>query len=294
MQVLFGAAALSAFKTSKLLTILHARLPAISAIYTQFVHFIDCDGRLDPEASRMLDSLLAYGVPIANVTDVADAKHNVARVVVPRPGTISPWSSKATDILRNCGLSSVARIERGTVFTVSMTDQLSESDLARLDTLLHDRMTQAVLATVAAASCLFRHAQPQAMQSVDILLKGKAALSAANTQMGLALAEDEIDYLYSRFSTLGRNPNDIELMMFAQANSEHCRHKIFNASWSIDGKPQLHTLFGMIRNTHDKSPQQVLSAYSDNAAVMSGAIAERFFPAPDTKLSPGWVTLTEY
>ena len=194
------------------------------------------------------------------------------RVVVPRPGTISPWSSKATDIVHNCGLTQVERVERGIVYLVDLQTDLNlfADDTAELDSLLHDRMTQAVLNEVEEAGCLFSSAEPQSLNSIDILSAGKQALDDAVSYLGLALADDEVDYLYQSFIELNRNPNDVELMMFAQANSEHCRHKIFNASWTIDGVDQHKSLFSMIRNTHEISPAGVLSAYSDNAAVMAG------------------------
>ena len=230
----------------------------------------------------MVRALLHYGAGFSSVITFADPALLLTRVVVPRPGTISPWSSKATDILHNCGLTMVDRIERGSVFSVTVDHPLSASELAVLDDLLHDRMTQAILGDVEQASCLFRHAQPQPHSSVDVLGRGRVALIDANQRLGLALAEDEIDYLRKAY-TDWQNPNDVELMMFAQANSEHCRHKIFNANWTIDGLPQEHSLFDMIRNTHKQSPEGVLSAYSDNSAVMKGHDSARFFPDPDSK-----------
>ncbi len=283
MQVMFGAAALSAFKSSKLLRNLQVQLPLVNAFSVQFVHLLDCTEQLGEHEAEILQSLLHYGSHIETGLNANDQGQLLTRVVVPRPGTISPWSSKATDILHNCGLKKVDRVERGIVFSIELKQSLSDAELATLDGLLHDRMTQAVLDEVAEASCLFRHAQPEPMLSIDILGEGRGALSQANTQLGLALAEDEIDYLFEQFSTLNRNPNDIELMMFAQANSEHCRHKIFNADWTIDGKQQQHSLFAMIRNTHAQSPEGVLSAYSDNAAVMRGHESSRFFPDPASR-----------
>ena len=282
MQVMFGAAALSAFKTSKLLVSLQAQIPAIVAVSAQFVHLLDQSSDLDTHSTEILQSLLHYGSPYAGVGDSGNA-FQFERIVIPRPGTISPWSSKATDIVLNCGLQQVSRVERVTVYTVHLSALLNPAEKTLLDELLHDRMTQVVIDRLDSAQILFQHAQPQPVNAVTIVQDGKAALHAANKSMGLALAEDEIDYLYQRFTELGRNPNDIELMMFAQANSEHCRHKIFNASWSIDGKQQPHSLFGMIRNTHKQSPRNVLSAYSDNAAVMRGHTADRFFPDSDSR-----------
>tara|TARA_B110000858_G_scaffold141288_1_gene160358 strand:- start:8357 stop:12274 length:3918 start_codon:yes stop_codon:yes gene_type:complete len=283
MQVMFGAAALSAFKSSKLLLSLQAKLPQVKAFSAQFVHFLDCTAELSEPDVEVVRALLQYGADFSPDGIAADPTLLLTRVVVPRPGTISPWSSKASDILHNCGLATIDRVERGTLFSVSLDQALSPSELTVLDDMLYDRMTQAILGDVDQASCLFRHAEPQAVASVDVLGRGRAALSDANSELGLALADDEIDYLHQQFVALGRNPNDIELMMFAQANSEHCRHKIFNADWTIDGEPQAHSLFGMIRNTFKQSPDGVLSAYSDNAAVMAGHDSARFFPNPDSK-----------
>ena len=276
MLILSGATALSTFARDKLLRKLQKSHPAVSAVEARFIHLIDLQGPLHQDEHVLLERLLRYGP-----TDHAAAPSTSGAdyFVVPRSGTISPWSSKATDIARNCGLNGVKRIERGTLYQVSGAEP---GNLA-VAALLHDRMTQAVLPTLAAASQLFASAEPQAMRSVDILAGGREALAAANKTLGLALADDEIDYLLQSFRDLGRNPNDIELMMFAQANSEHCRHKIFNASWTLDGKEQAESLFGMIRNTYKCNSKGVLSAYKDNAAVFAGFTAGRFFPDPDTK-----------
>jgi len=281
MLFLPGVSALSAFRNAKLLASIQTRLPAVRALSARFVHFADSPA-LNAMEQQVLDAVLDYGTAAqAQVHSLApDA---LLRVVVPRPGTISPWSSKATDIVQNCGLASVRRIERGIAFQVEVSAPLSESELLVLDGFLHDRMTQAVLPDYAFARMLFERAEPRPLQSVDILGRGVEALVEANRTMGLALAADEIEYLYESFNHLNRNPNDIELMMFAQANSEHCRHKIFNATWTVDGQEQSHSLFGMIRNTHAVSPDNVLSAYKDNAAVMAGSVAGRFFPDPATR-----------
>ncbi len=277
MQVLFGASALSSFKATKLLTTLQQSIPEVLGIRASYVHFLDCPADFVAASSTELLSLLDYGAQSEALPSV-----ELQRVVVPRPGTISPWSSKATDILRNCGLQQVTRVERGVVYELHLQNALATPARQLLDSLIHDRMTQSVLGSPEDADVLFRHAEPAPLRSVDILGKGIEELQQANAEMGLALAEDEIEYLFQRFSDLQRNPNDVELMMFAQANSEHCRHKIFNASWSIDGQQQANSLFGMIRNTHKQTPDNVLSAYSDNAAVMGGHVAGRFFPAPDS------------
>jgi len=191
-------------------------------------------------------------------------------LVVPRPGTISPWSSKATDIAHNCRLEAVRRVERGTAHYLEAESGLDEEALAQAALVLHDRMTQVALLDLDGAARLFERAAPRPATRVDVLAGGRAALVEANAALGLALSGDEIDYLTESFMALGRNPTDVELMMFAQANSEHCRHKIFNADWVIDGEPQGRSLFAMIRNTTERAPAGVLSAYKDNAAVIAG------------------------
>ena len=243
-----------------------------------FVHLVQCSSVLTKERREMLEQLLQYGPRYE-----AGEKRGILRVVAPRPGTISPWSSKATDIARICGLEEVERIERVVAFRVDTGDAvLNASEIARLDNRLHDRMTQAVFDSVEAAGGLFRRGEPRPLRSIPVLSGGRAALEAADRELGLALAQDEIDYLVRSFEALGRDPHDIELMMFAQANSEHCRHKIFNASWEIDGVPQDRSLFQMIRNTYELHKGGVLSAYKDNAAVFEGPRAGRFYPDPST------------
>ena len=279
MLSLPGAAALSSFSQQKLLQALQAHASSVVSVKATFVHFVDLEDELSARESSVLEKLLRYG-PKAEAQTGARTAITRELLVVPRPGTISPWSSKATDIAHNCGLSGIRRLERGILFEVGAD---SELDVDLLAPLLHDRMTQAVLKTVAEAEVLFATAEPRAMSSIDVLGSGRSALEQANTSLGLALAEDEIDYLLVAFQELGRNPNDIELMMFAQANSEHCRHKIFNASWTIDGEQQDQSLFAMIRNTYKCNSQGVLSAYRDNAAVIEGYTGGRFFPDPEQR-----------
>tara|TARA_B110000879_G_scaffold34749_1_gene47973 strand:+ start:3340 stop:7257 length:3918 start_codon:yes stop_codon:yes gene_type:complete len=284
MQVMFGASALSSFNNSKLLKILQSKISSIDVIDASYVHLLDTTQALNEEQVDIVSSLLSYGTAhSSSIADDVAADMTLERIVTPRPGTISPWSSKATDIILNCGLTSIRRVERAIQFKIAVTKKLSGAQLLELDSLLHDRMTQTVMGDIAASVVLFRTAQPKPVLSVDLIGRGREALVEANSNLGLALADDEIDYLVSSFTALKRNPNDVELMMFAQANSEHCRHKIFNASWEIDGKEKANSLFSMIRNTHACSPQNVLSAYSDNAAVMSGSQAERFFPNSESK-----------
>jgi phosphoribosylformylglycinamidine synthase len=274
MLSLHGAPAHSLLTTQKLLHNIQQVLPAVSSLQTQFIHFADVSEALNDEESALLDRLLTYG-PKAPEQSAGHAENTQNYLVIPRLGTISPWSSKATDIVLNCGLSKVKRLERGVLFSLQASDSIDEKKLLPL---LHDRMTQIVVQDINEAEKLFQSAEPRPMQTVDVLGGGKQALVDANQSMGLALAEDEIDYLHESFTALGRNPNDIELMMFAQANSEHCRHKIFNASWTIDGQSQDKSLFAMIRNTYECHSEGVLSAYKDNASVMKGMKAGRFFP----------------
>lgn len=276
MLILRGAPALSAFRHGKLLEQLTSKVPAVTGLYAEFAHFADVTGVLNADEEQVLARLLKYG-PSVPVQEPSGKLF----LTIPRFGTISPWSSKASDIARNCGLAKVQRLERGIAYYVS--GELSEADSAAVAALLHDRMTQLVLGALEDASALFSHAEPKPLTAVDVLGGGRAALEQANQDLGLALAEDEIDYLVKSFNDLGRNPHDIELMMFAQANSEHCRHKIFNASWDIDGESQDKSLFGMIKNTYQMHNEGVLSAYKDNASVIKGHTAGRFFPNPDTR-----------
>ena len=278
MLVLRGAPALSAFRHDKLLSVLQSQLSQVTAIYGEFMHFADLHQDLSEQEHTILERILRYG-PKAKVEEPSGQ----LVLVVPRPGTISPWSSKATDIAKNCGLSAIKRLERGVAYYVQSEAPLTVEQLAIVEAALHDRMVEAVLDDVAAADVLFRNEEPAPLTVVDILGGGREALVVANTELGLALAEDEIDYLVASFIELKRNPSDVELMMFAQANSEHCRHKIFNASWDIDGEAQDKSLFAMIRNTNELGGENILSAYSDNAAVMVGSKAGRFFPNPETK-----------
>ena len=275
MLQLRGGAALSEFRLNKLLALAQEQVPELAQISTEFVHFVDLETKLANDELKILGQLLTYGAPVE-----ADTGKGQLLLVVPRPGTISPWSSKATDIAHNCGLSDIHRIERGVAYRFLASDggTLTDHQLLQIKSLIHDRMTEYVLDSLEDADALFGESEPRPVTTVDILGGGRDALKVANREKGLALADDEIDYLVENFTDLNRNPSDAELMMFAQANSEHCRHKIFNADWVIDGKPQEHTLFGMIRNTHKHHPEGTLSAYKDNSAVMEGHAGQRFFP----------------
>jgi len=271
-----GSPALSVFRLERLLTRLREQVPAVTAIYAEFLHVVDLAGPLTSHDQEILTRLLTYGPPAPEHAPSGEPD----LLVAPRPGTISPWSSKATDIAHNCGLRVIRRIERGVAYYLTAAGGLATPWLTAVKPFLHDRMTEAVLEPADDPGLLFAQAEPAPLTTVDILTGGRAALAAANAAMGLALSGEEIDYLAANFARLGRNPTDVELMMFAQANSEHCRHKIFNADWIIDGEPGPLSLFGMIRATHQRSPAGVLSAYRDNAAVIAGFRSQRFFPDP--------------
>ena len=270
-----GSNALSSFRVQQLLPALQAIHDKIESLSARFVHLVASDSAPDAALSTQLGALLTYGDPYTGPSE------GPLIVVSPRLGTVSPWASKATDIAHNCGLG-VYRIERLVEYRIALKHgllsktTLTAAQLEQVAALLHDRMTESAMLDRAQALGLFSALQAVPMDHVDILAGGKAALEKANKDWGLALAADEIDYLVNAFTTLGRNPTDVELMMFAQANSEHCRHKIFNAQFTIDGVAQDQSMFGMIRHTHQTNPQHMLVAYSDNASVMEGAQVERF------------------
>ncbi|KGE04999.1 phosphoribosylformylglycinamidine synthase [Pseudohaliea rubra] len=283
MLILPGPPALSAFRLAKLAGRLEAVDPGIRLSGARYVHFARLKGALADDQRGVLDSLLAYGGVAADAGgELALAPGETRLLAVPRPGTISPWASKATDIAHHCGLATLQRVERGVAYTLVLPSGLSVAQTRAARALLFDRMTETLLEDPAAAASLFAEATPRSMARVDVLAGGRAALEAADHSLGLALAEDEIDYLLESFRELGRNPSDVELMMFAQANSEHCRHKIFNASWTVDGEDQPHSLFDMIRNTYRQGGDNVLSAYADNAAVVVGSRGGRFYPVAET------------
>jgi phosphoribosylformylglycinamidine synthase len=277
MLHLRGAPALSASRSAILLRTIQDLAPEISGLGADFAHFVHLSSSapsLTPDEKQVLQRLLHYG-PRRN--QVQTPKGQLV-LVVPRVGTLSPWSSKATDIAHICGLEKIERLERGIAYWLEGNPP--PEGIQAVAGLLHDRMTQTVLDDFEDARRLFEHADPRPPTEVDVLGSGREALVLADKELGLALADDEIDYLVTSFSDLARNPTDVELMMFAQANSEHCRHKIFNADWIIDGVPAPDSLFSMIRNTTKHSPDGVLSAYSDNSAVMAGSLSTRFMPDP--------------
>jgi phosphoribosylformylglycinamidine synthase len=273
-----GGNALSAFRAQALLPRLQAINPRVTAVHGRFVHWAALAQPLSAAARDSLEALLRYGPAYQGPSSGS------LIVVAPRLGTVSPWASKATDIAHNCGLQ-IKRVERVTEFVLTLksgllgaSKPLVADELKAVAALLHDRMTESVLLAREDARHLFDEQPAQPLQHVDVLGAGRAALEAANREFGLALSTDEIDYLVTSFQALKRNPSDVELMMFAQANSEHCRHKIFNADFTIDGVRQDKSMFGMIRNTHQLAPQHTIIAYSDNSSVMQGLEIERWLP----------------
>ncbi|HSI51584.1 MAG TPA: phosphoribosylformylglycinamidine synthase, partial [Ideonella sp.] len=277
-----GGNALSAFRAAALLPALQAACPRIAGVSARHVHWAWSDAPLAAEVRQKLAELLSYG-------DAYEAPAEGELIVVmPRLGTVSPWASKATDIAHNCGLP-IHRVERVTEFRLVLKSglmstltggnkPLTAEERAACALLLHDRMTESVVFEREASQHLFDDKAAEPLAHVDVIGQGRTALIKANSEFGLALSDDEIDYLVKAFTALKRNPSDVELMMFAQANSEHCRHKIFNAAFTIDGQPQERSMFGMIRNTHQLSPQHTVIAYSDNASVMEGGAIERWLP----------------
>ena len=270
-----GSSALSQFRLDKLYSTLKSTAPSIRHVYAEFMHFAFSENVLADAQKNTLTQILTYGPKSEN-----EAPAGELFLVIPRIGTISPWASRATDIANNCGLVDVLRIERGVAYYVTTTNgqPLSETEKAAFRAAIHDRMTETVIYSLNDAEKLYHHADPKPLNSIDILQGGKSALEAANNEMGLALSPDEVDYLLENYIKMGRNPTDVELMMFAQANSEHCRHKIFNSDWVIDGVQQEISLFGMIRNTHKLNPGSTVVAYSDNSSIVAGQKTKRFYP----------------
>ncbi|MFL6674344.1 MAG: phosphoribosylformylglycinamidine synthase [Massilia sp.] len=294
MLILPGSNALSVFRSQRLLSQLQAAAPAIAGLQARFYHFIDTEAPLSADDTAQLGAMLTYGEPAPSVEYEGVTEEFF---VIPRLGTISPWASKATDIAHNCGLAHIHRIERGVAYTVVLRSgilgsslgapkKLGSEEVQAVAALLHDRMTETVLRNADEAAQLFRELEGKPMESVDVLGVGREALVRANTELGLAMSIDEIDYLHDAFTKARRNPTDVELMMFAQANSEHCRHKIFNADWVIDGVRQDKSLFQMIKNTHQLQPKGTVVAYSDNSSIMVGAEVTRFYQRADGEYAP--------
>ena len=292
-----GGNAISGFKVQQLLPRLAALSDKITGLSARFVHLAAFDGEPDAATVARVSDLLTYGEPATEAHTKLEAAGAPALLVMPRLGTVSPWASKATDIAHNCGLA-LHRVERLVEFRLQLKSgllgkaSLSTEQLRAVADLLHDRMTENVSLDRSQAQALFTELHASPMEQVDVLGGGRSALERANSDWGLALADDEIDYLVAAFNGLKRNPTDVELMMFAQANSEHCRHKIFNAQFTIDGVAQEKSLFGMIRHTHQLAPQHTVVAYSDNASIMEGSVVERFVARAGGEASPAYVAET--
>jgi phosphoribosylformylglycinamidine synthase len=268
-----GAVALSDFRINKIFSTIQTLAPAATSLHVEFIHFANLREELNPDEKFRLENLLQYGQMLPQ-----PKTNGLLLLTIPRPGTISPWSSKATDIIHNCGIKKIQRIERGTAWYLTCNENPTTEIIEKIKVKIHDRMTEIVVGDFKQAELLFDEMEPAQLGHIDILNSGQKALKDANSNMGLALSDDEITFLYENFTALQRNPTDVELMMFAQANSEHCRHKIFNAEWSINSKTMDSSLFEMIRETYKSNPGNILSAYKDNAAVTSGYSATRFFP----------------
>ncbi|OAM36519.1 phosphoribosylformylglycinamidine synthase [Eikenella halliae] len=275
MPILFlrGERALSGFRVEKLLQKAAALGLPEAEIRSEYWYFADCAEHLNAADAEKLEALLA-GQVASELPQSSGSLHLF--LITPRIGTISPWASKATEIAKNCGFTPIRRIERG--MAVWLSGSLSEVQKQQWAALLHDRMTESVLPDFQAAAKLFARPEARTFDTVDVLSGGRAALEKANAVLGLALSPDEIDYLLDNYRALKRNPSDVELMMFAQANSEHCRHKIFNADFILNGEKQPKSLFRMIRDTHEAAPAGTVVAYKDNASVIEGAKIARFYP----------------
>ena len=274
MDIILGSPAVSSFRIEKIIESLAQDGIKVSSINTHFVHLVDTKEQLTAQEQSVLKKILSYGPSRAESENQGELFF-----VIPRVGTISPWASKATDIAHNCGLDKILRIERGIAYYISKDNgTFTEEQKQVVASKIHDRMMENVLFSLEQACALFEKQSPKPFKSVALTTGGMEALKVANVELGLALSEPEMEYLLESFKGIGRDPTDIELYMFAQMNSEHCRHKVFGADWVIDGKKEDKSLFGMIKNTYEQNSDYVLSAYKDNAAVMEGSKAGRFFP----------------
>lgn len=280
MLRLRGGQALSSFRVQKLVAEIRREFPELKHCQAEFQHLIALlpgSAELMESETAKLERLLAYGPVTPDVSHQGQSLF-----VIPRLGTISPWATKATDIAHHCGLHSIERIERAVAFYLESDKSFSNHELLQIAAMLHDPMTESVVTDIGEAAALFRHEAPRELFEVPLLEQGRGALESANKTLGLALSNDEVDYLLEQYSLLKKNPTDVELMMFAQVNSEHCRHKIFNADWIIDGEEQAHSLFRMIRETHMQNSEGTLVAYSDNSSVLKGSDAARFYANPNS------------
>ena len=284
-----GGPALSEFRVRKLLQTIEPGVPGLEGVTTRFLHFVDTSAALDDDTQAVLRKILHYGPKFGDgerggESHDLDAEPGLFRLVTPRPGTISPWSSKATDIAGICGLHQVNRIERGIAYSFNLKGEPTAELVNFIDQVIHDRMTETVMASASEASVLFNIATAAPLNTIPVLDEGASAIERANFELGMALTGAEIEYLARAFAELDRDPTDVELMMFAQANSEHCRHKTFLAAWTLDGAEKSQSLMQMIQNTfHQSNGEGVLSAYEDNASVIEGSRGERFYPDPESR-----------
>ena len=280
MLIIRGEPALSTSRIEKKLTSIKQIYPQATSVDTYYLYLLKLSTDLNSEELSRLQSLLH-----AKDVDIKSKDLTGSLLVVPRPGTISPWASKATDIIHHCAIQKISRIERSIFWKIGYEEGFQPSELIQkeIESVIHDRMTECVLHKITEAEKLFQQYEPRQLTNIDLLTQGKDELLKANAEMGLALSAIEIDYLYDVFLKIERNPTDVELMMFAQANSEHCRHKIFKSNWTIDDTDMPSSLFEMIQSTYQHHPGRVLSAYKDNAAVMQGYTASRFYPTPSNR-----------
>ncbi|MGY8794200.1 MAG: phosphoribosylformylglycinamidine synthase, partial [Woeseiales bacterium] len=273
-----GQSALSNFRLQKLLRDLQEVNALVENVAARFTYFVSFSNSSNSDDRVRLDALL-----LSETASLSFEPDATLIQIAPRPGTISPWSSKATDIVHACNLRSVERVERGVCYALTISGALTAAESSLLSDVLFDRMTEIRFSSSKDAESLFQTHEPALLTVVPLMAEGVVALERANVELGLALSVDEIEYLERNYADIGRDPTDAELMMFAQANSEHCRHKIFNADWIIDGEPQSEQLFGMIRSTTAASPAGVVSAYSDNSAVMEGWQGQRLMPTTEDR-----------
>ncbi|WP_341765010.1 phosphoribosylformylglycinamidine synthase [Candidatus Providencia siddallii] len=272
MQILYGPKALSDFRINNLLSIFIKKNIHIKNIYTKYIYFIDLLSPLTSNEKNKLNELLKYDFNLKKQKIIEKLI-----IVVPRLGTISSWSSKATNIAYNCNLLKINRIERGIAYYIKATS-LSSSELNYIKIILHNKMTENIFTSFEEIKLMFKKHKPLPMKTINVINNGRVELENINKKIRLGYSEDEITYLLNVFLKLQRNPTDVELYSFAQINSEHCRHKIFNANWIINKKKQTKSLFDMIKNTFKNTPDHVLSAYKDNAAIIKGYLVDRFFP----------------
>ncbi|KEY91704.1 phosphoribosylformylglycinamidine synthase [Candidatus Photodesmus blepharus] len=278
MRIFRGSPTLSRFRVNKFLEFCRELNLPVTDIYAEFIYFVDLVSDLEISEVEKINKLLAYGPTIKKYQP-----SGLLLLVIPRPGTISPWSSNSMDIINNCNFKKIKRLDRGIAYYIESSSVLTKSQIFKIESFLHDRMMEVVLSDFKLANVLFKVTQPKPVSDIDLFGGGRLELEKVNVALGLALSDDEIDYLLETFIVnLKRNPTDVELMMFSQTNSEHCRHKIFNADWSVDGIKQKKSLFEMIQNTFQTTPEHMLSAYKDNSAVMMGSEVGLFFPNPET------------